>query len=182
MDTREVKDYIKQSLFLLMENHDYEKISMNMIAEKSGVSRRTIYRNFKNKHEILNYYMKEMVNDYYFTVQSKLENTANVIARSFQFISDNVNFFKLAYKNNLMANILDVLEQVVKKMILETKSKKFKAIKKDDIEYYIAFVSGGCYRMLCQWLKEQNSKSPREMASMYRRIISDLDNRFVKEG
>lgn len=182
MDAKEVKQYIKQSLFLLMENYDYDKISMNMIAEKAGVSRRTIYRNFENKQQILSYYMKEMVDDYYFAVQSKLENTANVIARSFQFISDNVKFFQLAYKNNLMANILDVLEQVVRKMIVETKSRKFKAIKKDDMDYYIAFVSGGCYRMLCQWLKEQNSKSPREMASMYRRIISDLDNRFVKEG
>ena len=46
MDAKEVKQYIKQSLFLLMENYDYDKISMNMIAEKAGVSRRTIYRNF----------------------------------------------------------------------------------------------------------------------------------------
>ena len=181
MDTKEVKQYIKQSLFLLMENHAFEKISMNMIAEKAGVSRRTIYRNFENKNDILNFYMKQMVDEYYVAVQSKVENTANVVARSFKFISDNIRFFQLAYKNNLMANILDVLEQVIKKMVLGTKSKKFKEIKKDDVEYYIAFVSGGCYRMLCQWLKEQNSKTPREMASMYRRIISDLDNRLTKK-
>ena len=182
MDNCEVKKYVKDSLFLLMENNEYSKISMNMIADKSGVSRRTIYRNFNNKNEILSYYIKQMVDDYYFAVQSKLENTSNVIARSFQFVSDNIKFFQLAYKDNLMANILDCLEQVIKKIILETKNKKFKSIKKDDIEYYIAFVSGGCYRMLCQWLKEPNAKRPKEMASMYRRIISDLDNRVGKSS
>lgn len=181
MDSSEVKNYIKQSLFLLMENYHYDKISMNMIADRAGVSRRTIYRNFKNKDDILNFYMKEMVNEYYLAVESKIENTLNIVARSFQFISDNVTFFELAYKNGLLNNILDVLERVVRKMILSSKTKKFRAIKPADQEYYIAFVSGGCFRMLCQWLKHPNEKSPQEMASVYRRIISDLDNRIVKD-
>lgn len=179
MDTKDVKEYIKQSLFLLMETTPYEKISMDMISAKSGVSRRTIYRYFDNKTDILNYYMKEMVNEYYRTVQSKIENTANLIARSFQFVSDNVKFFQIAYKNNLLSSIIEVLEDVIRKMVSNTKNKKYKGFNTDNIDYYIAFVSGGCYRMLCQYLKEENQHTPKQMASIYRRIISDLDKRWT---
>ncbi|MBQ3494820.1 MAG: TetR/AcrR family transcriptional regulator [Clostridia bacterium] len=180
MDSRDIKDYVTRSLFLLLENNDYDKISMEMIANKSGVSRRTIYRNFKNKEDILDCYMNDMVEKYYEAVKTKIENSANVIARSFQFISDNIKFFQFVYNNKLYSKISAVLENIIRKMIISNKSKKIKSIKSGDSEYYIAFIVGGCERMLLEWLKSQNPKSAKQMTTIYRHIISDLDNRFTK--
>lgn len=50
--------YIVQALFKLMNDYEYEKISITDIAEKAGVGRATFYRYFKRKEDVIVYYME----------------------------------------------------------------------------------------------------------------------------
>ena len=53
MKLEEIENYITQSLCILMQNTPFEKITMESISKKAGVSRRTIYRYFDNKMQII---------------------------------------------------------------------------------------------------------------------------------
>lgn len=55
------RSYIVQALFQLMEESEYEKISVTDIAEKAGVSRGTFYRYFKRKEDVVEYYLEHSV-------------------------------------------------------------------------------------------------------------------------
>ena len=57
------KKYIADALILLMKKKDYHKITNKEITDKAGLSHITIYRNFKNKDEILKYYLDEITNE-----------------------------------------------------------------------------------------------------------------------
>ena len=181
MKTSEVKDYIKQSLFILMDKNSYEKISMSMISVKSGVSRRTIYRYFKNKDDILMYYKNELLNDYYSTFKKQIEDGCDVFESSFKFIADNSKFFELAYKNNLNYLVIEVLEDVIRTLIQCSPKEKFAELNEIKfLDVYIAFCAGGCNRILEKWLNEDKKQSPEEILKLYRTAIEILDYRTKK--
>lgn len=47
------KFYIIQALFKLMEEYEYEKISITDVTNKAGVGRCTFYRHFKSKNDVI---------------------------------------------------------------------------------------------------------------------------------
>ena len=48
----------------LIKDFDFNKISVDMIMKKAGVSRSTFYRYFKDKYEVMNANFKNLL-DYY---------------------------------------------------------------------------------------------------------------------
>ena len=47
-----------------MKKKDYASITNKEITDKAGLSHITIYRNFKNKDEIIKYYLDEITNEF----------------------------------------------------------------------------------------------------------------------
>ena len=54
--TEMMKEYISESLLILMEGKAYDDISIGEITAKAGVNRSTYYRNFSSKNEIIKFY------------------------------------------------------------------------------------------------------------------------------
>lgn len=61
---KDTKDRLFLSLISLMKDKSYEEIKIKDILEISQVSRRTFYRHFTNKQELLNYYFEKVIDDY----------------------------------------------------------------------------------------------------------------------
>ena len=53
------KEYIADALIDLMKKKDYSSITNKDITDRAGLSHITIYRNFKNRDEILKYYLSK---------------------------------------------------------------------------------------------------------------------------
>ncbi|MFT8977736.1 helix-turn-helix domain-containing protein, partial [Liquorilactobacillus nagelii] len=47
--------WLTEALFVLLQQENYNEITVKKIAEQAQLSRRTFYRSFKNKDELLNY-------------------------------------------------------------------------------------------------------------------------------
>lgn len=172
------RTYITSALIKLMEIKKYDEITMTQIAIKAGVSRRTIYRNFLDKNAILNYYIKELTKEYFdffYDDENKGLNNAQI---SFMFIQKHLPFFKLAYKNNLLINIIDILENVLKRIVFETNKDKFSRLDDKYLDYYVAFNSGGCWRLLNKWLENDAEQTPKEMSEIYKILVKDINTRL----
>ena len=51
-----MKEYIAESLLILMGTGSFEEIKNNEITAKAGVNRSTYYRNFQSKNDIVVFY------------------------------------------------------------------------------------------------------------------------------
>lgn len=169
---------IINSLIILMQNQKYEDITMSDISKKSGVSRRTIYRYFANKSEILQAYVKALVNEYNLFVRDKILNTKNIVESSFEFAEKYYDFLKVAYKNNLLINVIEILESIVAQIVKYSKTNYFTSLSPEYLDNYISFVANGCWGMLCNWIKNDKKLTPHEMYLHYKQIVKDLHLRL----
>lgn len=177
MKLEEIEDYITQSLCILMQNTPFEKITMESISKKAGVSRRTIYRYFDNKMQIIDKIFQKIVQDYAQKIEMELSEQGNTLISSFKFIFDNAEIFVLAYKNNLMDNITLAIKEVVKGIVLQ-KNAEAKNWSKKYFDCYISFTTGGIYTLLYEWLQSGLDKDPTHVFEIYKNVISDLDKKF----
>lgn len=58
------KKWITEALLSLMEKQEYKKITVKDIAEKADVVRKTFYRNFESKDDVLNAYISSIISEY----------------------------------------------------------------------------------------------------------------------
>ncbi len=104
--------YIVQALFKLMNNYEYEKISVTDIAEKAGVGRATFYRYFKRKEDVIIYYFERSTKDFVlgqrFYPRCKADYT-KTIEKVFKMFKENKEPFKLIKKARLEYLYLDYL-------------------------------------------------------------------------
>ncbi len=177
MEKDEVRGYVTQSLFLLMKNTSYEKITMSLIADKAGVSRRTVYRYFNNKSMILSEYFDNLIFIYKKKLQKNMDEGKNVILSSFEFIFDNSEIFIVAYKNKLLVNILSAIVDIVREIVLY-RHQDANNWSSEYTDYYVSFVAGGIYRIFCEWLRKDGNKKPKEIFEIYKNVIADLDKRI----
>jgi len=106
--------YIEQALFKLMEEHEYEKISVTDIAEKAGVGRATFYRYFKRKEDILIYYFEH--NRRAFAFRQRLyprckDDYFEIVKSVFTMFKENEGPIRLMRKAHLEYIYLDYLNK-----------------------------------------------------------------------
>ncbi len=169
---------IVNSLVLLLQNKNYEEITMTDISLKSGVSRRTIYRYFNNKAEILQSYINALIEEYSLFIKDKIVRGKNIVENSFEFAEKYFDFFKAAYKNNFLINIVKILENVVREVIKHSKTNYFSSLSPEYLDNYTSFVASGCWGMLCNWIKTNQNLTPHQMYEHYKQIVKDLHIRL----
>ena len=81
------KKYIAEALIILMKKKKYTSITNKDITDKAGLSHITIYRNFKNKDEILRYYL----NDIFEKWKVEWNDQNNIAYNIFTFFQKNKN-------------------------------------------------------------------------------------------
>jgi len=85
---------ILQSFNRLILEHDFQKISVEMIMREAGVSRSTFYRYFKDKYDVMNANYKHLM-DYYLSPE-RSRNYRELCQHLFTFAQDNMKIFKRA--------------------------------------------------------------------------------------
>ena len=60
------KDLLVQSLYELMREQPYEQITVRAIAANCGLSQRTFYNHFKDKHELVEWSYRKRYHGYRF--------------------------------------------------------------------------------------------------------------------
>ena len=80
------KKEITQALLTLMRQHPYSQISVKQIIMEAKLARKTFYRNFENKDDVLLSLLRSILSEYYATACNNMSNLLSVI---FLFASKN---------------------------------------------------------------------------------------------
>ena len=106
--------YIVQALFKLMNQYDFDKISVTDIAEKAGVGRATFYRYFKRKEDVLVYYFDHYSKEFAFKKRFYprcKEDYVRTVVEVFTMFKEHIEPFKLIRKARLEYVYLDYLNK-----------------------------------------------------------------------
>lgn len=65
IERKSTKELILSSLYDLLRERPYEKITVSAIARNCGISQRTFYHHFKDKHDLVEWSYLHVLDDYY---------------------------------------------------------------------------------------------------------------------
>lgn len=81
----------------LIVEHDFQKISVEMIMKEASVSRSTFYRYFKDKYEVMNANFKILLD--YYVAPERSRNYRDLCYHLFEYAQDNLKMFRRALES-----------------------------------------------------------------------------------
>ena len=161
------RNWLTQSFLILMEEKPYKEISITKICEKAGLSRKTFYRNFKTKDELLNEYIKDLCIEYFHQFKHRDDVYLNRVSKIFfSFWGEHKDFLYLLYKQDLLYILLIQFNKLLPQIYLRYKAFLLDTKDKTEIEYIAYFNAGGFFNLLVKWLENECKNSPEEMVEI----------------
>ena len=159
------KECIVSTFFQLLEKDSFSSITISEIAAHAGLDRRTFYRHFKTKEDILAYYIKSTAAEYEAALKVHREHDNRAIAEAFFTVCRNQsNQLRLLIKQNLSHLLLHEISKafVTYQEIYAGREE----LEHPDRDYRLAYHIGGFWNIMNCWLMKESRESPREMAEI----------------
>ena len=154
------KKEITDALISLMQNSPYNEISVKQIIMEAKLARKTFYRNFESKDDVLSSYLKSIIREYYDVVN---RGKVNVLETIFSYVDKYRELLILLEKNNLLHLPLQCINEYLPLLHERffNKSKPAGILFKDlDSEYIMAFNTGAIWNVVGLWIRRGMVDSP----------------------
>ncbi len=161
----ESKNLVADAFLNLLTKKKFEDITLNEIADKSGVSRMTIHRHFKNKENIIAYRAGNIVSSISKkTIQDPNSSLEDTILYTLSLTKSLPNAKLLLYCDEIYYTIFGLLgdaRATIRKEHFDENAD----------EYIVEFFIGGVNAMLKKWIRNDFDKSPEELTKKIVSII-----------
>lgn len=170
------KKWLVEALFDLMKEKPYSAISVKEISDKAQLSRRTFYRNFNIKEDLLSEYINYLIEEYMKNIEKLNDLTIeNTIITYFEFCSKHIEDLKLLKKNHLFYTVMEQLSLYMLDINkFKTEWHNFSNSVEED--YICRFNIGGLWNVLSKWVDNDKRESPSKMAKIILKAIGNLSN------
>ena len=181
MESISTKELIRNTLQKLLEQKEYTEISMKEIAQSANVGRRTLYRYFGTKDDIVRFMADSVMDEFADALllqdAKSLEEITNVY---FAFWEKNVRVFRCLDRSHLLYYIEDHLSEYIMQVAFTTKFKDMDrkpeellaGMPKERI-YDFYFKIAGYWELTKRWMREENRSTPEEISSRVVKILSE---------
>lgn len=175
---QKTKDEIANALCSLLATEQYDVITIQEIADSCSVTRRTLYRHFKTKDEILHHCFQgcaKQFSDYISAHAPKDFHELCIVY--FSFWNENMNMLTILNKSGIMYRFADEFESLVMMMSSQTghisatnEAARLKFMKK--YRFHFAYRTAGFWHVTEVWSRETPRKSPKKMADILTEITT----------
>ncbi|GGE32672.1 AcrR family transcriptional regulator [Pullulanibacillus camelliae] len=174
---------ISQALLQLMEEKPFHKISIKEITATAELVRKTFYRNFQTKEDVLKEYITELMKEAEQQFESLDALTPYAMANIyFKFWQKHRHFLKLLQQNDLFVIVLKQLDDYVPFINSRYKSDLIQEFDDTFIEYYNVFNTAGIWHMLEKWISRGTKETPEQLAQIYSDItLNNPNNKTLKK-
>lgn len=161
------KEKIRTAFLSLLSVKRYEEITISEIAQESGVSRRTFYRNFMSKNEVVRSCCECIFKEYLAYLDRDIDYSVNhMIEVFFCFWKNHTDFLNLLSDNQLLGYLVEASNQywaeIYNRFCLYWGEKK----KDSELEYFLLYHMGGLWNILTKWLYSEKREEPKELEKM----------------
>ncbi len=167
------REWLHDALLDLMQERPFAEISIKEIAEKADLDRRTFYRHFKSKEDVLRYAVSKGVQDYHELHRTQKISGVRDIAHAFFCVCQKYrDFFLLLHRQNLNHLFLAELNQIFPDMHLRYHSPEEQQTPYFNSSYRLAYHIGGFWNIMNEWLKQGAKNSPEELTDIVMAVFA----------
>lgn len=161
---RITKECIQTALILLLENQEFDEITITNLVKKAGVSRTAYYRNYNSKEDVLYELLNELVKQSIDAIESSNGSLEKCLTL-FEKTMDNADTFILLHKAHFGDIMLTKITESLVAQVPETlKYEKMRQIA----------LSGAIYNILRLWILNGMNETSVEMAEQYAKVVCHL--------
>ncbi len=166
------KMWITNSLLSLMEEKDFNKISIKEIIDNADLTRQTFYRNFNSKEDVLFEYVSKIYKECFDKIeQISNKNLKIILITYFEHWHKYKELLLLARKSNFNYKFMDFyypfMNEYFEKLIIRLPD-NFDA-KTDYIKH---FLLGGLIQVKTHWAERDFLETPEELAELVLQSIN----------
>lgn len=164
------KKRIMDVFFEKLATEKIEVITISEIASEAGISRKTFYRNYTGKLEIIKFYIQETVTRYLEDVNSEnIKSFQELITFYFSFWETQSYYLKILQNNGLLSFMFDIQrEEMLEKVPWQNFA--WHTLHKDETIIDLLII-GGIWNVFLYNLNSNNSIRPDTLAQ---RVVNDL--------
>lgn len=148
---------ITGTLLQLMRLYPYPEITVKQILLEAHVARKTFYRNFQSKDDVLDSYITGIMHQYAQSLKqqtsSRLSDILDII---FSFCVQNKEFLLLLRNNHMMHVLLEkwnTLIPILHEQIVNADCTLFHGFSEKQVSYIIAFNVGAVWNIIMKWIE-----------------------------
>lgn len=167
--------WLIQAFFDQLTLHTYDAITVSSIAEQAQLSRRTFYRHFKTKDDLLQQYLKTIFDQYTERLlQKKITRHEDTLQLFFSFWQNYASELRLLQKHGLYERVLSVVNQWYPTIYRELQVPWHIDGSLQEILYASSFGAGGYFNILASWIRKGCQETPEEMAHFVETILKSM--------
>lgn len=158
---------ITNALLFLMKKSPYEEITVKQVILEARVSRKTFYRNFSSKEDVLISYLHAVITSYTDKLLSlKTLTLSGILDVIFDTCEAHQSLLQILLSNNLQYLLLYELNlalPIIHRQIVSADNPLFSGIPEKTVDYIIYFNIGAVYNILMKWLENGCLENPADI-------------------
>lgn len=167
------RQWLMQSLLDLMNRKDYAGITVTEIAEHALLSRRTFYRIFDSKEQVLQQCFLERCDEYIACFQKDKHYTWDQIVETFfAFWEKHIDFLLILQRNHMFYYLLEEFNQALPAIHDIVRGDQNLYGSTFEKKFALLASAGALWNMLSEWIQIDNRPSPKEISEMMLRILA----------
>lgn len=179
----DTKNMISKALRDLIEETDYNIITIYHILEKAGVSRRTFYRHFENKDDLMDYTLTLLLLSYYDERTKFLQATCpeDVFNVTLSFMYRNRKFIRSLILSGNYDKFVSKFNQN-SEVIFKTFDLPWNSVEKNlnrESSFFATALIGAYLNVVKHWLISENPESPKIVSKDFATLFSAIPNYFA---
>lgn len=159
------------ALLRLMQAEDYSHITVKQLCLEADLSRRTFYRLYKTKEDVLSEYMLTLTEQFHSLVtEANLQHYSEVAGAYFEFWKQHADFLSLLNRNKL----LDMLNRTVENAALSVFQIVKPNIETNDtvLAFALSYSIGGLNGMLKKWVEDNMKLSSEQLTNILEETLN----------
>lgn len=172
------KILIKEALSKLLQEKEFDKISIKELCEVAGINRGTFYSHYKDLNELQNKIYDEFMDSFQNAFLPQLKNanlttltSEEMIFSILSFLESNKNLCVIMLHSKNRQDFINQLAEIGKNIVTVVYPKVLNINNMDDIDLFYHYVSGGSIEILIQWISHNCDTSINILTTKLNKLI-----------
>ena len=157
------KEKYAAALLSLMNDWHYTEITVTQLAQEANLSRKTFYRLFNDKSDVLTLILDKLFDEFFIEVKEQsVKRYWNVVQYYFDFWDSHREILLLLSKNDLLGIMFEYVYRNAEKIFVAVRTLEKAEEFASSLPYLLAYSVGGMHSMLIKWV-ESGMSVPSEL-------------------
>ena len=142
------------ALFSLMRVYQYTEITVTQLAQEAELSRKTFYRLFNDKDEVLKQHFDTLFAAFFSEIKARdIKHYWELVGLYFDFWESRKDILLLLGKNDLLPRMFEYVYRNAEKIFVAVRTSDKAKELSEPLPYLLAYSVGGMHSMLIKWVE-----------------------------